>query len=265
MEVNEMGLKMSYESLEEIMEEIFYYDDEDHDDAMGGITEYHWMEFLPKFAVKKDLLKALDRYFNMWDLGERGVDYLEKIGEFYEYERASWCFYYLFMTLGYLENPSFIPSVMKYFPDEWYMEGMWSQPMVGVITARWPDYVPWLMRSLHLLPSKELNYVASDFMFKMIFKTFYRITPDEFPKLYVVDALHLGNRIMIKNLVEKEISEWKDSLKKAQEKLQKVSREQEKKVAQEDVESAKESLACAEYVLGQLLLLPEEVVGIGHR
>ncbi|ETZ06938.1 hypothetical protein P618_200836 [Holospora obtusa F1] len=258
MKIYDMVLKTNYESLQDVMDEIFYYDDGHDHEAMGVVLRDHWMEFLPKFAVKKDLLKALDHYFNMWDLGERGVDYLEKVGEFFEYERASWCFYYLFMTLEHLEDPSFIPSVMKYFPDEWYMEGMWSQPMVGVITnyEKWgATYISWLMRSLHLLPSGALNYAAKDFMIDMILDTFFYLDPGTFPDLFVVDVLPLGRRNIVQSLLEEIIEDRKKCLLEHKDNLQLNCM----------IPRWRQTLVCAEYVLGQLLLLPEEVVGIGHR
>ncbi|GAJ45715.1 hypothetical protein HE1_00024 [Holospora elegans E1] len=264
MRKNDIPLKTDYTCLQDIMDEIYNWPIH----AKGGAEQEHWMEFLPKFAVKEDILKSLERYFDMWDLGERGVDYLEEISGFLECERASWCVYYLFKSLVFLKDPSFIPFVMKYFPSAWCMEGMWFQPMINVITNyhRWgASYIPWVMRSLHLLPSGALNDAAGEFMFNMMFDTFYHITPDVFPDLSVVDALPLGKRDIVLTLVKNEVLGWQESLKRAKEKLEKASCEKKINDAKKSIDSAKKSLACAEYVLGQLLLLPEEVIGIGHR
>ncbi|ETZ07574.1 hypothetical protein P618_200234 [Holospora obtusa F1] len=259
-----------YNCFQDVLDAIYNSDE----NPMDCDTESYWIDIISKFVLnKQDLLQKLEQYFNMWDLGERGVDYLEKIGEFYEYERASWCFYYLFLFLSDLKDPSFIPEVMKYFPPDgehhwpWCMEDMWTEPMLAEVANYHdfgPTYIPWIMRSLHLLyPGAE--WVAENFMFSMIYDTFSHITPDTFPDLPVVDALPLGKREIVRNLLEKEVFGWNKTLQKDKEKLAQALCEQEKKFAYKDVESAKESLACAEYVLGQLLLLPEEVVGIGHR
>ncbi|ETZ07528.1 hypothetical protein P618_200289 [Holospora obtusa F1] len=263
-------MEEKYTCLQDVLDEIYNSEEDAMEHGFGdGVNKNNFIKFFEKGA----LLKSLERYFEMWDLGERGIDYCELIGDYYEYQRASWCFYYLFLFLSDLKDPSFIPEVMKYFPPDgeyhwpWCMEDMWTGPMLDVVTdyRRWgPAYIPWLIRSLHLL-YPGVGWAAGDFMSKMMFDTFYRITPDEFPDLPIVDALPSGKREIVKNLLEKEVSGWKDALKKANIKLQKSLSEQEKKFALKDVESAKESLACAEYVLGQLLLLPEEVVRIGHR
>ncbi|PPE04300.1 hypothetical protein HCUR_00363 [Holospora curviuscula] len=205
----------------------------------------------------------------MWDLGEREINFYELIGDFYEYERASWCFYYLFRALSFLKDPSFIPEVMRYFPPDgkeawpWDMNGMWTEPMLSVVTNA-PGYMPWLMRSLHLLHPGARGF-AGDFMFSMIFQTFRPITPEVLPELPIVDALPLGKRDLVLSLLEDGISEWKNILEQDEITLKNANSEPEINRAKKDVDSAKESLACYQYVRGQLLLLPKEVISIGHR
>ncbi|PPE05711.1 hypothetical protein HCUR_00151 [Holospora curviuscula] len=192
----------------------------------------------------------------MWDLGEREINFYELIGDFYEYERASWCFYYLFRALSFLKDPSFIPEVMRYFPPDgkeawpWDMNGMWTEPMLGVVTNA-PGYMPWLMRSLHLL-HPGARWAAKDLMSQMLFDTFYEIKPDEFPDLPIVDALPLGKRDLVLSLLDEKIEDYKRWL-------------EEDRVSSKNIEKWKERIACTEYVRGQLLLLPKEVISIGHR
>ncbi|ETZ07519.1 hypothetical protein P618_200280 [Holospora obtusa F1] len=253
-------MEEKYTCLQDVLYDIYNSDE----NPMNSSTESYWIDIISKFVLnKKDLLQKLEQYFNMWDLGERGVDYLEKIGEFYEYERASWCFYYLFISLSFLKDPSFIPEVMKYFlpsgkdSGPWEMEDMWTESMLHIVTnyRRWGAiYIQWAMRSLHLLDFGA-DWAAEDLMVSMIFHTFYYITPNEFPDLPVVNALPLGNRDLVKRLLKKIIKHRKNCLLEHKDDLQ----------ANISVPLWRQTLVCAEYVLGQLLLLPEEVVGIGHR
>ena len=261
-------MKMDYTCLQDILDDIFYYDDGEGGEGMGGIVTKHVMVFLPKFAVKKELLERLAHYFEMWDLGEREIDHYNLIGDFYEYERASWCFYYLFRALSFLKDPSFIPEVMGYFPaygkERWSWENdmncMWTQPMVSVVTNT-PGYMPWVMRSLHLL-HPGARWAAKDLMSQMLFDTFYRIKPNEFPNLPVVDALPLGKRDFVLSILDEMIEGYK---KFFEEKKKKIFNNDPLQNTLRSVESYKEDIACTEYVRGQLLLLPKEVISIGHR
>ncbi|PPE06862.1 hypothetical protein HCUR_00117 [Holospora curviuscula] len=173
-----------------------------------------------------------------------------------------------------LKEPSFIPEVMRYFLpsgtqiDHWTMEDMWTEMMLQTVVNYYhfgPAYMPWVMRSLHLL-HPGARWAASSFIFNMIYDTFCRIKPNEFPDLPIVDALPSGKQDVVLGLLDDEVKGWQEALARARAELLKTpSSGQETKRAQEAVDSAKESLACTEYVRGQLLLLPQEVISIGYR
>ena len=116
------------------------------------------------------------------------------------------------------------------------------------------------MRSFKYL-QKGAEWVVEDLMFSMIFDTFQRITPDVFPDLPVVDALPLGDRSMLKKILNSEVQGAQKFLNDSKKKLLEPDLVGVKlKNALEDLESAKRILARTEYVLGQLLALPENVV-----
>ncbi|ETZ07524.1 hypothetical protein P618_200285 [Holospora obtusa F1] len=261
-------MEEKYTCLQDVLDEIYNGDEDPVACRFDREDDFEPQNF-SRFSEKEALLKGLERYFEMWDLGERGIDYCELIGDYYEYQRASWCFDYLFLSLRELKDPSFIPEVMKYFlpsgkgSGPWEMEDMWTGPMLDVVTdyRRWgPAYIPWLMRSLHLLYPRSL-WAAGDFMSKMIFDTFDYIIPEEFPNLPIVDALPLGKREIVKDLLEKEISGRKTSLEKSKIKLEIASSDREIKFAKESIDRAKGGIARAEYVLGSCYCCPKRLWG----
>ncbi|PPE05697.1 hypothetical protein [Holospora curviuscula] len=233
--------------------------------------EKYWKEAIKKFATKEGLLSALAYYFELWDREERDRDYLRELLSL-EGQKASWCFYYLFEALSALKDPSFIPQVMRYFPPEgdnrwpWTMEDIWTEMMLQTVADSdlGPTYMHWIMRSLHLL-HPGARWAAKDLMSQMLFDTFYEIKPDKFPDLSIVDALPLGKRDLVLSLLDEKISSWKNILEQDEITLKNANFEPEINRAKKDVDSAKESLACYQYVRGQLLLLPKEVISIGHR
>ncbi|PPE06863.1 hypothetical protein HCUR_00115 [Holospora curviuscula] len=168
-----------------------------------------------------------------------------------------------------LKEPSFIPEVMRYFLpsgtqiDHWTMEDMWTEMMLQTVVDSdlGPTYMNWLMRSLHLL-HPGARWAASSFIFNMIYDTFYRIKPNEFPDLPVVDALPLGKRDFVLSILDEMIEGYK---KFFEEKKKKILNNDPLQSTLRSVESYKEDIACTEYVRGQLLLLPQEVISIGYR
>jgi hypothetical protein len=259
---------MDYTCLQDIFDEI-YEADYDGEWAIGREDEFPWREGFQKFATKKGLLEALAYYFKIWDQGERGIAWQEEREGFKEYERASWCFYYAFDATPILKDPSIIPELIQYFLPEgenrwpWSMEDVWTEMMLFAVKD-YADfglpYVAWVMKSFKNL-RKGAEWVVEDLMFSMIFDTFQRITPDVFPDLPVVDALPLGDRSMLKKILNSEVQGAQKFLNDSKKKLLEPDLVGVKlKNALEDLESAKRILARTEYVLGQLLALPENVV-----
>ncbi|PPE06861.1 hypothetical protein [Holospora curviuscula] len=262
---------MKYTCLQDVLDEI--YAAEYSGDYLPLGDEAQWKEGLKTFGTKEGMLSALAYYFNIWDQGERGINFRQEEGGCKIFERAAWTFFYIFDSIALLKDPSVIPELMEYFPPEgkerwpWTMEDIWTEMMLQTVADSnfGPTYMDWIMRSLHLLHPGS-RWAASSFMFSMIFDTFYEIKPDEFPELPIVDALPLGKGDLVLSLLENEILRWQEALERAKARLCKTpSSEKEMKQAKNAVDSAKESLACAEYVRGQLLLLPKEVISIGHR
>ena len=242
--------------------------DEIYEDEEMNLGQKHWQEAIKKFATKEGLLTALSHYFELWDREERDRDYLRELLSL-EGQKASWCFYYLFEALSALKDPSFIPEVMRYFPPEgdnrwpWTMEDIWTEMMWQTVADSdlGPTYMHWIMRSLHLL-HPGARWAAKDLMSQMLFDTFYRIKPNEFPNLPVVDALPLGKRDFVLSILDEMIEGYK---KFFEEKKKKIFNNDPLQNTLRSVESYKEDIACTEYVRGQLLLLPKEVISIGHR
>ncbi|PPE05548.1 hypothetical protein [Holospora curviuscula] len=263
---------MKYTCLQDVLDEI--YSAEYVGNYLPLADEKQWTEGFKTFGTKENMLSALNYYFRIWDQGERRLNWRQEEDGCMIFERAAWTFYYIFDSISFLKDPSIIPELMQYFPPEgdvrwpWTMEDLWTEMMLQIVANYWdfgPAYMPWLMRSLHLL-HPGARWAASYFMSKMIFDTFYRIKPDQFPELLILDALPLGKGDLVLSLLENEILRWQEALKRAKARLCKTpSSEKEMKQAKNAVDSAKESLACAEYVRGQLLLLPQEVISIGHR
>ncbi|PPE06359.1 hypothetical protein [Holospora curviuscula] len=262
---------MKYTCLQDVLDEI--YSAEYVGNYLPVSNEPQWYEGFKTFGTKENMLSALAYYFDIWDQGERGINFRQEENGCMIFERAAWTFFYIFDSISLLKDPSIIPELMQYFPPEgdvrwpWTMEDLWTEMMLGVVTSSnfGPTYMDWIMRSLHLL-HPGARWAASYFMFSMIYDTFYRIKPDQFPELPIVDALPLGKQDLVLSLLEDEISGWQEALERAKAKLCKTpSSEKEMKQAKNAVDSAKESLACAEYVRGQLLLLPQEVISIGYR
>ena len=260
---------MDYTCLQDIFDEI-YEADYDGQWAIGREDELPWREGFQKFVTKKGLLEALAYYFKIWDQGERGIAWQQERRGFKEYERASWCFYYAFETTPMLKDPSIIPELMQYFLPEgrdrgpWIMEDVWTEMMWQAVANYHDygfDYIPWLMKSFKFL-KKGSEWLAEEVMFTMIFDTFEHITPDVFPDLSVVDSLVLGNATLLKKILEQDVLEWKELIEKKQEKIGHLVDEREKKVLKEDLFRYEGSLARTEYVLGQLLELPENVVSL---
>ncbi|PPE04296.1 hypothetical protein [Holospora curviuscula] len=251
----------NYTCLQDVLDEI--YEDEEM-----NLGQKHWQEAIKKFATKEGLLTALSHYFELWDREERDRDYLQELLSL-EGQKASWCFFYLFEALRYLKDPSFIPQVMRYFlpsgkeVDHWEMEDIWTEMMLKRVASYHfgPTYMNWLMRSLHLL-HPGARWAASYFIFNMIYHTFYEIKPDKFPDLPVVNALPLGKRDLVLSLLDEKIERYKQSL---EEKKKKILNNDPLQSTLRSVESYKEDIAYTEYVRGQLLLLPKEVISIGHR
>lgn len=255
---------MEYECLQDVLDEIYY----------GESNALDWYEppiiqALKDYGTKDELMAQLAYYFKIWDEGERGVAWQDLEGEFKHFERASWCFYYIFQALPLFKDPSIIPELMQYFPPEgpdqwpWTMEDMWTEVMLSVVKD-YADfglsYIPWAMKSFKNL-RKGAEWVAKELIFSMIFHTFRKITPDTFPNLEVVDALPLGDYGMLKTILDSEIHDAQKFFDDCQKKLLELNlSDRALKNARDDLESAKETLYCTEYVLGQLLALPENVV-----
>lgn len=259
---------MDYTCLQDIFDEIYEADD-DGEWAISQHYHYPWKKGFQKFATKKGLLEALAYYFKIWDQGERGIAWQEERRGFKEYERASWCFYYAFEATPILKDPSIIPDLTQYFPPEgenrwsWTMWDVWTEMMLFVVKD-YADfglsYIPWAMKSFKNL-RRGAEWVAQSVMFSMIFNTFEDITPDVFPGLPVVDALPLADRIMLKKILNSEVQGAQKFFDDCQKKLLEPNlSDRALKNARDNLESAKETLYCTEYVLGQLLALPDNVV-----
>ncbi|PPE05630.1 hypothetical protein [Holospora curviuscula] len=262
---------MKYTCLQDVLDEI--YSAEYSGDYLPISDEKHWTEGFKTFGTKENMLSALNYYFRIWDQGERRLNWRQEEDGCMIFERAAWTFFYVFEAIPLLKDPSIIPELMRYFLPQgeqagsWDMEDLWTEMMLQIVANYWdfgPAYMPWVMRSLHLLHPGARS-ASSYFMSKMIFDTFDYITPEEFPKLPIVDALPLGKRDLVLSLLEDGISEWKNILEQDEITLKNANSEPEINRAKKDVDSAKESLACYQYVRGQLLLLPQEVISIGHR
>jgi hypothetical protein len=242
---------MKYQCLQDVLDNIYY----DKGEFWSSDSRIY---YLKEFGTLESLLEVLSKYFNMWDQGERGENYTKKLGGYTEYERASYCFLYIFQVLPMFEDPSIIPELMQYFPPEgpdqwpWTMEDMWTEVMlqnVGSYCDYGPSYIPWLMKSLHLLP-KGADWAAEWFFGHMIFDAFAHIDAKtgDFP--CIEEALLLGDRKIILKLAQHEVLDWQDELRKAEDTNDEI----------EWLETCKERLACSEYILSHLLAVPKNVV-----
>jgi hypothetical protein len=254
---------MEYECLQDVLDEIYY----------GESNALDWYEppiiqALKDYGTKDELMKQLAYYFKIWDEGERGVAWQDLEGDFKHFERASWCFYYIFQALPLFKDPSIIPELMQYFPPEgpdqwpWTMEDMWTEIMLQNIASYHyygKPYIAWLMRSFKYL-QKGAEWVVEDLMFSMIFDTFERIRPDIFPDFPVIDALPLADRSMLKKILEQDVIEWRETVEQTRITLHKEDSSEKKELLEEKLFRHQGGLARTEYVLGQLLALPENVV-----
>ena len=246
---------MEYHDLQYVLDTIYY----NKTNAMD-CYEPPIIQALKDYGTKDVLMEKLDHYFTMWDEGERGLAWQDLEGDFTQYERASWCFYYIFQALPLFKDPSIIPDLMKYFPPEgpdqwpWTMEDMWTEVMLqnaGSYCDYGPSYIPWLMKSLHLLP-KGSDWAAEWFFSHMIFDTFSHIDPKTGNLPCIEEALSLGHRKTLLRLAEREVKDWVHELKKAEDTNDEV----------DWVKTCQERLVWSEYILGYLLKLPENVVSL---
>lgn len=244
---------MEHQCLQDVLDEIYY----------GESNALDWYEppiiqALKDYGTKDELMTQLAYYFKIWDEGERGLAWKDFEGDFKQFERASWCFYYIFQALPLFKDPSIIPDLMQYFPPEgpnqwpWTMEDMWTETMLQDVASYHDygqNYIPWLMKSLNLLP-KGAEDRAKWFFGHMIFDTFTHIDPKtgDFPCIEF--ALALGDRKTLLELAKHEVSDWQDELRKAESSNDEIEWSQ----------TCKERLACSEYVLSHLLHISENVV-----
>ena len=252
---------MEYHCLQDVLDEIYYGEE----NAMDWY-EPPIIQAIKDCGTKDALMKKLAYYFKIWDEGERGLAWQDLEGDFKQFERASWCFYYIFQVLPLFQDPSIIPELMQYFPPEgadqwpWTMEDMWTEVMLSVLKDDFrSSYIPWAMKSFKNL-RKGTEWVVEDLMFSMIFDTFQRITPDVSPELPVIDALPLGDRNMLQKILEQDVIEWRELIEKKRYELSHLVDEQKSNTLKENLFGDEGSLAQTEYVLGQLLALPENVV-----
>ena len=231
-------------------------------------VDYDERTELAKALVDEDrelLIQDLERFYQGWFNTQEEKEYTEERGRREKIQEV--CFEVVCEALALSEDPSVIPYFLKYIrPDKRTkgcnfvrMEDYNTQHLIDCILNYYGlDYIPVLLAHIHeMVPEKLVE--ARRFMYKMLDDTFSSITPEVFPDLAIVDALPLGNREVLLQLLTEDAAECKKLLEEKRLEAQQLNLEEEKlKEALESVEYYKESLYCTEYVLGQLLLLPKD-------
>lgn len=232
-------------------------------------VDYDERTELAKALVDEDrelLIQDLERFYQGWFNTQEEKEYTEERGRREKIQEV--CFEVVCEALALSEDPSVIPYFLKYIrPDKRTkgcnfvrMEDYNTQHLIDCILNYYGlDYIPVLLAHIHeMVPEKLVE--ANSFLGDMIKDTFGCITPEEFPdSLPIVDALALANQEVLVEILKQELTEWQETIKNQKEEIA-SGKFQEKKLEAElkRLDRYKMGLACTEYVLGQLLLLPKD-------
>ena len=235
-------------------------------------VDYDERTELAKALVDEDrelLIQDLERFYQGWFNTQEEKEYTEERGRREKIQEV--CFEVVCEALALSEDPSVIPYFLKYIRTDdlnnWRkgipevsMEDYNTQHLIDCILNYYGlDYIPVLLAHIHeMVPEKLVE--ANSFLGDMIKDTFGCITPEEFPdSLPIVDALALANQAVLMQILEQKVIEWQETIKNQKEEIA-SGKFQEKKLEAElkRLDRYKMGLACTEYVLGQLLLLPKD-------
>lgn len=245
-------MNAQYTCLNSVLEDIYSSENLEYLENSGD----KFIEGFQRFGDRNSLLKILRESFVLWEKASHMTN--EKTNRVNLHYHAAWCFYYVYKMLSSMKDPSIIPEIIQYFPcstERGYMynlcDDMLTQSMMETITDYQnfgPEYVSWLIRSLHLIPKGiDQEVFLSEMMSCMMSDTFDRIIPDKLPEnLLLVEALPLGNRKILIDLLQCMRKRYKIYI--------------QEETVQRILLIWKKYLVWTEYVLGQLLALPENVV-----
>ncbi len=211
--------------LENLYEEIRQDCDEETD---GLYNIESWTQKLLDIASTQELLEGLDFFWQRWRKNaitfevslKKKEPFVDEDGDgdehYMSFEKDSWCFFALFEALTSKKDPTLIPALLKYFPDEkgeWIMEDLFTEMMLSNI-AQIPGYIPELLQNLHLLMPRAKNYAGyliSDAMYDS-FRQSEEARGEE-KEGEIFKALPLADKDLLLEILDAEMEYYQEKLK----------------------------------------------------